>query len=616
MKKPIAFAFFCLVATLLHSQNAKVLRNAKTDSLRVLLAKAKNDTSKVLLYLQLSYQFSQLRNLDSVASTANNALTLSKRLNYTKGIAWSCNNLGGANQEQGYYDIAIGYHRTAIGAKLVLHDSIGLAGSYTNLGLIYLYKNALDSSFFYTQKSIELKEQKHDTAHLFQSYNNMGLCYAERDDYRNALIYYNKSLDICFALQNKGRDLTFELGRVYSNLGTAYYHLGMNNIAIRNYNKSWEYCKANDSIAGKYRFLNNMGNIYADRSDEERLNGNIAVAEKDYQLAIQKYTESILLKKKENDWLSMAESYLNLADLSKTSGHLQNAILYSDTALTVALKSENNRAKRNVYFFRSKIFIEKKDYKMSKLNFELYLQYSEDDSTIKTDDIDFKSNLRRNNFSELEKAELAVKFTELEAYIFQIQRLIFILSTVIILVGVFFSWRYIARKSKRMKFVREITLMPGQPTVFISYSWGESDHENWVEYLVNRMRNDKINVVLDKSHLKNGDNNLFFVEKAIMESDNVIMIFSPSYLQKTHDLNTGVGLEYNIILSAFRSEQFFRKKLICILRSGLPQESIPVMLRQTFLYDMRKDEDYETHYKELIRLILNISNNKNPSGRN
>ena len=85
------------------------------------------------------------------------------------------------------------------------------------------------------------------------------------------------------------------------------------------------------------------------------------------------------------------------------------------------------------------------------------------------------------------------------------------------------------------------------PVVFISYSWDNEIHENWVLKLANDLQSNGVEIKLDKWDVKLGKPLTHFMENAIINSDRVICVMTPNYKKKTEKLEGGVGVEYSII---------------------------------------------------------------------
>ena len=61
------------------------------------------------------------------------------------------------------------------------------------------------------------------------------------------------------------------------------------------------------------------------------------------------------------------------------------------------------------------------------------------------------------------------------------------------------------------------------PKAFISYSYDDSVHQDWVLRLATRLRTDGIDVTLDLWHLAFGDQLPLFMERAVRENQFVLI---------------------------------------------------------------------------------------------
>ena len=145
------------------------------------------------------------------------------------------------------------------------------------------------------------------------------------------------------------------------------------------------------------------------------------------------------------------------------------------------------------------------------------------------------------------------------------------------------------------------------PKVFISYSWDDEAHKNWVLNLATKLKDKGVNVILDQWDLKLGGLIPKFMENSVYNSDRVICVITPNYKEKTINLHGGVGYEYSII-SAKIWEEVETQKFIPLLRVG-DNENIPVSLKGRMYIDMRKDSNFEDMLNKLLEDILNSPKN-------
>ena len=87
------------------------------------------------------------------------------------------------------------------------------------------------------------------------------------------------------------------------------------------------------------------------------------------------------------------------------------------------------------------------------------------------------------------------------------------------------------------------------PKVFISYSWSNPVHEQWVLDLATELRESSVDVILDKWDLKEGHDAIAFMEKMVTDPEikKVVIVTDEVYASKADGRAGGVGTETQII---------------------------------------------------------------------
>ncbi len=137
------------------------------------------------------------------------------------------------------------------------------------------------------------------------------------------------------------------------------------------------------------------------------------------------------------------------------------------------------------------------------------------------------------------------------------------------------------------------------PKVFISYSWEDDKHKKWVKSFANQLLNNGFDATLDQYDLSLGDRLPQFMEKAVTESDYVLIICTPTYKSKSDNRTGGVGYEGHIITGELLSKGNERK-FIPIIRKGDVSSSLPIFLSGKLAIDLKEDSRYDTNFMELI----------------
>jgi len=154
---------------------------------------------------------------------------------------------------------------------------------------------------------------------------------------------------------------------------------------------------------------------------------------------------------------------------------------------------------------------------------------------------------------------------------------------------------------------------PSPPRVFISYSWENEAHKEWAMALATRLYTDGIDVALDRWHLRPGSDRLLFMERAIAESEHVLLICSPEYASKSNPRERGVGWEALIITGAL-AQEIDQNKFIPILRKGDWNSALPVWLQSRSGIDLSDDSTSEPAYQYLLRELHGVPLRPPPLG--
>src|SRR5262245_2555082 len=118
---------------------------------------------------------------------------------------------------------------------------------------------------------------------------------------------------------------------------------------------------------------------------------------------------------------------------------------------------------------------------------------------------------------------------------------------------------------------------PKVPRAFISYSWDDAAHKEWVKELATRLRADGVDVTLDRWHAVPGDQLPAFMERAVRENDFVIAVCTPHYKQKSDRRGGGVGYEGDIMTAVIFTGGH-QRKFIPVLRRGTWADAAPSWL--------------------------------------
>lgn len=158
--------------------------------------------------------------------------------------------------------------------------------------------------------------------------------------------------------------------------------------------------------------------------------------------------------------------------------------------------------------------------------------------------------------------------------------------------------------------------MNEQPTVFISYSHDNDEHEKWVKKLYNDLLSRNVKVFFDQVDLRLGSDIRFFIENGLKSSSIILCIFSESYVDKVEKGFGGAGYE-GMIITAPLLKNANTDNIIPILRNN-PDKKIPLAFQTKLYIDFSSDVKYLENFSKLLDritgadLVINKMDN-NPS---
>lgn len=144
------------------------------------------------------------------------------------------------------------------------------------------------------------------------------------------------------------------------------------------------------------------------------------------------------------------------------------------------------------------------------------------------------------------------------------------------------------------------------PKVFISYSWTNVEHEQFVLELATGLRNHGVDAILDKWDLKPGQDKYVFMESMVVDPDvlKVLVLCDRKYQEKANSRAGGVGTESQII-----SQELYGKvrqtKFIPVVceYDDEGQPCLPVFMKGLIYIDVSTEERYGDGLDQLLRLI-------------
>lgn len=266
------------------------------DSLQQLLHKQADDTSKVNTLNELSYVYYQTAVYDSELYFAQQALNLSQKLNWKRGMAVSLKNIGSACDDMGNNSDALYYYGRALNIFSSIDDKSGVSACYNNMGLVYRTIGNFSEALKNHYASLKIKEAIGDRNGIALSYNNIGVVLNAQKNYAEAIKNHLAALEIRKVLGNKRG-----IASSYGNMGNVYQAQGNYAEALKNYEQTLKIEVEIGNKVGMTTALNNMGAAYYELGD--------------YEQALQHNTDALRIAEEAGDLSSIAASSINTGNV-------------------------------------------------------------------------------------------------------------------------------------------------------------------------------------------------------------------------------------------------------------------------------------------------------------
>ncbi len=249
-------AIALLTFFLLACANTVSAQGPKTDSILGILNRVKEDSNKVVMLNKLFGDFIYTRPEKSIGF-ARQALALSQKLNWEKGIANSYHCIGHFYLTQGDYPKCLEAWLTTLKIREKIHDKKGIALANGNIGIIYYNLQDFDKTLEYYFKALELDKELGNDEGVARHMGNIGNAYTAKSDYDHALNYLFQSLEL-----QKKIGGNRNIASCLDNLGNTYQSKGDYANAMKYYLEALQINEKYDLKDNLAICLGNVGSLY------------------------------------------------------------------------------------------------------------------------------------------------------------------------------------------------------------------------------------------------------------------------------------------------------------------------------------------------------------------
>jgi hypothetical protein len=149
--------------------------------------------------------------------------------------------------------------------------------------------------------------------------------------------------------------------------------------------------------------------------------------------------------------------------------------------------------------------------------------------------------------------------------------------------------------------------MTANPKAFISYSWSSHEHQKWVLDLATQLRENAVDVTIDKWDLKEGHDAIKFMEKMVTDPDirKVIVVLDRTYAEKADGRKGGVGTETQIISPEVYAKADQNKFVGVASETGDDGKPfLPTFYKSRIYIDLSQSDIYAANFEQLLRWVF------------
>lgn len=266
MKRLIFFLFLLFP---LSSFSQQVL---DLDSLLGLLPKAKEEISKVELYIHIGQQYENTEP-ELAKSYYRKALNLSQKIGYQTGEIKFAHNYTYLLNVQGQFDSSLYYNLRAVALAREIRDSVNLGKALLNSGSVYRYLSDYETAAEYYQQGKLIFEKIGDEGMKGFILNLLQVLYSD-------LKWHDRAIEVGMEALNfyqKAGDQRM-IGTVMNNLGLSYSKLGKTAEAISIYQQVLQIGNKTNDLNMQGTALLNLGDSYSQKNDYSNMEKSFAQA--------------------------------------------------------------------------------------------------------------------------------------------------------------------------------------------------------------------------------------------------------------------------------------------------------------------------------------------------
>lgn len=345
----LAFIIVLFLARLSYAQKNAI------DSLKQVLKTAKEDTAKVNTLNALSASYGGEGDYTNAISYANDALSVSNKISFKKGLVNACNRLGIIYREQGNYAEGLKHLFAGLKTAEEIAFKSGIVDCYNNIGTIYLYQNKGAEAIKYHYAALKIAEEINNKQKIAFTYMCLGSDFIGLNDYSESEKKYLTGLKLAKEIGDK------------STVTVCYVNLGSLYLNMQNYSEAEKYLTGGLQLASDNGYKGVMVGTYSNL-------GVLNIRLKRLQKAEDYLAKGLLLAKEIGNKVKIKNIYFNLSRVDSIKGDFIGAynhfVQYSDMKDIIF----NEQSEKDISQLKIQYETEKKENELATLKIANELQ--------------------------------------------------------------------------------------------------------------------------------------------------------------------------------------------------------------------------------------------------
>jgi signal transduction histidine kinase len=299
-----------------------------TDSLKIALSKAVNDSVRVGLLNKLCFRLVSIDPENSY-KYGQQALRLSEKAKLRTGRCLAYNNLGVVYDQRGQSDSAMYYYNQCLQLSKEIKNIYLEASGLTNIGYIYWSQGTYDKALDYTLKGLAILDTGTNYISTANTIEHVAMIYYDLKDSKNSIRYHRDALGIYQKINDEA-----DMANVYCNLALNYlessndsviYYLKKAEAIFRKYDEHW----------GLGHVYNNIGGVYMEMKKNDQALEYLLKARHEHAIV--------------NDERGMTSTLMSIGMAWRYKGNTGLAKAYIDSTIAMCIRMDMKEALAEAY---------------------------------------------------------------------------------------------------------------------------------------------------------------------------------------------------------------------------------------------------------------------------